>query len=161
MPIARGRPPSRGPDAGLLLETVPRWSWPGEAATNTSFYVAHSRGLRFVQTDARGEGFVKDVFRLLASGCATDASPPTIVDVGANTGYYSMLASVFGCPVIAFEPQPGCLRSFELARARNRLGIARVRYVPQPLSSRPRGRSEKGSPPCPQRAVWLAVGRPP
>jgi FkbM family methyltransferase len=129
-------------DANFLLDTVPRWSWPGEASSspapelNVSFYVSRSRGLKFVQTDARGEGFVKDVFRLMASGCTTEASPATIVDIGANTGYYSMLAAVFGCPVIAFEPQPGCWPSFEAARVRNALGQSKVRYIPKPVSSR-------------------------
>ena len=123
-------------DAKFLLDSVPRWSWPGEAVSNVSFYVARSRGLKFMQTDARGEGFVKDVFRLMASGCATEASPATIIDIGANTGYYSMLAAVFGCPVIAFEPQPGCRPSFEAARVRNALGESRVRYIPKPVSNR-------------------------
>ena len=120
----------------FLLESVPRWSWPGETPANTTFYVARSRGLRFVQTDARGEGFVKDVFRLMASGCATEASPSPVVDVGANTGYYSMLAAALGCPVIAVEPQPGCRPSFDAALARNGQWSGRVRFVPQPLSSR-------------------------
>eukprot|EP00964_Phaeocystis_antarctica_P062595 scaffold37521_cov75-Phaeocystis_antarctica.AAC.1 len=125
-------------DANFLLDTVPRWSWPGAASSspgpelNVSFYVSRSRGLKFVQTDARGEGFVKDVFRLMASGCATEASPATIVDIGANTGYYSMLAAVFGCPVIAFEPQPGCRPSFEAARVRNALSERKVRHNPNP-----------------------------
>tara|TARA_B100000795_G_scaffold34728_1_gene22894 strand:+ start:1008 stop:1304 length:297 start_codon:yes stop_codon:yes gene_type:complete len=87
--------------ANFLLDTVPRWSWAGEASSsppsgperhvaekNVSFHVSRSPGLKFLLTDARGEGFVKDVFRLLASDCATEATPATIVDIGANTGYY-------------------------------------------------------------------------
>ena len=77
--------------ANFLLDTVPRWSFSATnvfSTTNVSFHVSRSPGLKFLLTDARGEGFVKDVFRLLASGCATEATPATIVDIGANTGYY-------------------------------------------------------------------------
>ena len=129
-------------EASFLLDTVPRWSWPGDAPRssprpeNVSFYVSRSPGLKFLLTDARGEGFVKDVFRLLASGCSHEASPATIVDIGANTGFYSMLAAAMGCTVIAFEPQPGCRPSFEAARVRNALGQNKVRYIPKPVSSR-------------------------
>ena len=82
------------PEHSFSKQVIPRWSWPGEPApSNFSFHVARSRGLKFMKTDSRGEGFVKDVFRLLGSGYATEHEPATMVDIGANTGYYAMLAT--------------------------------------------------------------------
>ena len=42
-----------------------------------------------------------------------------VLDIGANQGFYSMLAAAHGCRVVSFEPQPECQRGLLAARARN------------------------------------------
>ena len=44
-----------------------------------------------------------------------------------------MLAAALGCPVIAFEPQPGCRPSFDAAMVKNGLSEGKVGWlVPDP-----------------------------
>jgi FkbM family methyltransferase len=61
-----------------------------------------------------------------------------VVDLGANVGWYSMLAVLAGCEVIAFEPVPWiadvCGRNLERANAR---GPGRARLVRAGASSAP------------------------
>ena len=66
----------------------------------------------------RGEGFGKQVFRLVLAGC-TKAGAGSVLDIGANNGYYSMASAAHGCPVRASDAQPGCKQWLEAARAAN------------------------------------------
>ena len=45
---------------------------------------------------------------LLREGCAPRGGgrPGLVLDVGANFGYYSLLAAAMGCRVVAWEPVP-------------------------------------------------------
>lgn len=43
-----------------------------------------------------------------------------VIDMGANDGFYAMLASAYGCRVISFEPQNMCTRKLALGIAINR-----------------------------------------
>lgn len=61
-----------------------------------------------------------------------------VLDIGANQGFYSMLAAAHGCRVVSFEPQPECQRGLLAARARNGFTDAQLRLVPRPVSARPR-----------------------
>jgi len=74
---------------------------------------------------------VKQVFRLVLMGCS---SAHTVVDVGANTGYYSMASAAFGCRVLAFEAQPGCRQWWEAARLANDANVTRANGVGGPFS---------------------------
>lgn len=44
------------------------------------------------------------------AGCGTSN---VFVDVGANAGFYSVLAAAYGCQVVAFDPQPACAQLLE------------------------------------------------
>ena len=94
----------------------------------------HDESIDVILNDRRAEGFVKAIFRLACARCA----PGNIVlDIGANTGYYSMLAGAHGCSVLALDAQPGCAPFFESARDANvaagRFGADRVRLIPRPV----------------------------
>eukprot|EP01126_Amoeba_proteus_P006240 TRINITY_DN1217_c0_g1_i2.p1 TRINITY_DN1217_c0_g1~~TRINITY_DN1217_c0_g1_i2.p1 ORF type:complete len:304 (-),score=39.78 TRINITY_DN1217_c0_g1_i2:137-1048(-) len=46
-------------------------------------------------------------------------TPNLVLDMGANDGFYALLASAYGCRVISFEPQNLCMRRLVLAVALN------------------------------------------
>ena len=137
----------------LQVSTLPPWTTNGNSfAANVSFVFTHDRSMDVILQNQRGEGFVKQVFRLLLStGCKTRAGGAGMVlDIGSNTGYYSMASAAHGCPVIAFDAQPGCKQWFEQARAANdqnhtRVGgpeaayfdAKRVRIITRPVSANP------------------------
>jgi FkbM family methyltransferase len=60
------------------------------------------------------------------------ASNYTVVDIGMNTGYFSLLAASTGARVFAFEPQPLCIRNMratllaENAHLRSRVCVTNV-----------------------------------
>ena len=127
-----------------LLETsVPRWSsnWTWGApfgaegeSDRVRFVVTHDRSIDVILNNQRGEGFVKHAFLAVLSGgvCAALPSPAssasaplTVLDIGANTGYYSMLSAAHGCRVLAVDAQPGCAQWFERARAANEANASR------------------------------------
>lgn len=160
-----------------LLETsVPRWSpswsWedPTGGAPQLRFVVMHDRSIDVILNNHRGEGFVKQVFLAVLQGCAggrqaraaakTHADveheqpprqhelPPLVLDVGANTGYYSMLSGAHHCAVLAVDAQPGCAQWFEAARRANRHNESRAdgHYFSRRsmrLVTRPLGRGRK------------------
>ena len=45
--------------------------------------------------------------------------PPLVVDLGSNSGFYSMLAAASGALVTAIDPQPHCLQYVRVAAAAN------------------------------------------
>ena len=128
----------------LMNTQLPRWSWTAdETGSNVSFVAMHDRSIDVILNNQRGEGFVKQVFRLLLAGCGKGG---TVIDIGSNTGYYSMASAAHGCPVLAIDAQPGCRQWFEAARAANdenatRTGAPswfsrdRVRLITQPVST--------------------------
>lgn len=50
----------------------------------------------------------RDKSRLWGSTCQSDRKSQLVVDIGANRGYYSLLAASYGHDVITLEPQPHC-----------------------------------------------------
>ena len=115
--------------------TLPRWQVGLLAAANISFFSVHDSSAGVIVQGNRGEALVVDVFRLLAHRCAEvdGGRGHHVLDIGANLGFYSMLAGAHGCRVTAFEPQPGCAKYFHAARRRNNFSVAEVRLVPHPL----------------------------
>ena len=137
------------PSVRTLLETaVPRWSWewtwerPHGNAQNLRFIITHDRSQDVILNNQRGEGFVKSVFLHVLSACS---DVDHVLDVGSNTGYYSMLAAAHGCKVLAIDAQPGYKTWFEWAREANKANHSKVgsaqfsngsvRLVTRPLSS--------------------------
>lgn len=87
----------------------------------TSFYVAdpgRPNGIvEYVCNQSDGEKAVTEVFHhvLRATGC-----DGLVLDIGANTGFYSMLALSEGCSdVFCFDPQPSCVRHITHALVKN------------------------------------------
>ena len=126
----------------MRVTSLQEWTWSQpENTPNVSFYFTHDRSIDVILNSQRGEGFVKQVFRLLLTGCAHGAG--SVLDIGSNTGYYSMASAAHGCPVLAIDAQPGCRQWFEQARAANEANASRprlfshsrVRLVTQPVSS--------------------------
>jgi hypothetical protein len=133
----------------LQVTSLPAWS---NASEGVSFTFTHDRSMDVILQNQRGEGFVKQVFRyLLSYGCGTRVDGAGLVlDIGSNTGYYSMASAAHGCQVLAFDAQPGCKQWFEQARAANernhsRMGgpqaayfdARRVGIVTRPVSANP------------------------
>ena len=82
-----------------------------DSLENLTFTVVHDRSLDVVLQDGRGEGFVKDVFSAVCPACRSShaKATPLLLDIGANTGFYTMLAGAYGCSAVAFDAQPGML----------------------------------------------------
>jgi len=57
-------------------------------------------------------------------------SPPLVLDVGANFGWYSIFAASLGCRVVAWEPVPLFRRFFEAGLLLNPAAAARVMVRP-------------------------------
>jgi len=78
------------------------------------FWVTHDDVI--VKWLSRAEAHVRDFFHTYlkngtlcdASAAASNTSLPVVLDIGANSGFYGLLAAAMGCRVIFFEPQPYC-----------------------------------------------------
>jgi len=89
-----------------------------------------------------GEHFVLSVFRrVLHNGdaCSADAAGqrPVVLDIGANEGFFGLLATAWGCRAVFFEPQPGCQKMIRAAFARNSFSPSTARLVPHPVAEPP------------------------
>ena len=136
----------------LQMTTLPVWASKDNSSARTmSFVFTHDRSMDVILQNQRGEGFVKQVFRLLlAGGQGCSSSTPgipnaTVLDIGSNTGYYSMASAAHGCLILAFDAQPGCRQWFEWARSANHDNATRaggvsfyrrdrVRIITRPVS---------------------------
>ena len=79
-------------------------------APSVSVFVVLDASARTVLANQKCEGFVKNLVR---SACSQWDRPspllrPLMLDIGANSGYYSFVGAALGCRVVAFEPQRGC-----------------------------------------------------
>lgn len=101
-------------------------------------------GVCFDWYRAAAETFQSGVERAVAdriSGALRAAKdrPPVFFDVGANAGFYTVLAGAHGAVAYAFEPQPACAsiiqQSVELNK--NRPGFGRVKLHNVALKSAP------------------------
>lgn len=54
---------------------------------------------------------------ILSRGCVSGGKPALVVDIGANLGYFSILALHYGCRVIAFEPQQRAVEYIKVSAA--------------------------------------------
>lgn len=95
------------------------------AHLKSTFYVAdpgHPNGIvEYVTVQHDGEKAVTEVFHhvLRKTNCGAQSNA-VVLDIGANTGFYSMLALAEGCQrVLLFEPQPPCIRDIAHALVKN------------------------------------------
>jgi len=97
----QARPVSRRSLSGLLaaLRTaVRRLSWKAEGTTWASYYEGDS------YSEASSEHKAD-----LVAGYLDRAAPRSVLDLGANVGVFSRLASDRGIPTVAFDVDPACV----------------------------------------------------
>jgi len=123
---------------GLTPVRERRWSWGKKDVGEIKFYLPKNGALTVVKDGKRGEAFVKRVAALACSSCMRS---DVALDIGANEGFYAMLAAAHGCGVFAFDLQQGCVQPFEAARSFNARVLnsstfdrQRVRFITRPLS---------------------------
>jgi FkbM family methyltransferase len=122
----------RPPPERLMSDKVPFRShtavlWNG---STVRMYIVDDWSAEWVLQESHSESMVTRIFRRLASDCTNRDN--IIVDVGANSGYYSLLSAALGCQVVAFEPQPGCHLRVKAAIQLNLFHEA-IRLVPRPV----------------------------
>lgn len=69
--------------------------------------------------------------------CSTDGTSNYLfVDVGMNSGFYTLLARLRGCRVLSFEVQPSCIEMYRLAERANAVAEPEhmLRIVNQPVA---------------------------
>ena len=73
---------------------------------------------------ARGYAPVESavVEAVLRRACRATTPPPLVLDVGANLGYFTLLAAAHGCRVRAYEPSPGMADGVRASVALNGFG---------------------------------------
>jgi len=109
----------------LRSHTAVRWN-----GSTVRLYIVDDWSAEWVLQESHSESMVTRIFRRLASDCTNRDN--LIVDVGANSGYYSFLSAALGCQVVAFEPQPACHTRIRAAIEFNLLHKA-IRLVPHPV----------------------------
>ena len=130
------------PDAWASAEKTSRLDVPEDEvvfrranlAGTTFFAAVPPTGMfQWVQNDL-GEQAVARVFDavLTEERCKTGV----VLDVGANTGMYSLFGAKRGCRAILFEPQPGCYRYILGAFGLNSL-LSRLSLRTHPISDVP------------------------
>jgi len=98
------------------------------------FEMVSHRMVSWVSGEYWGEQCISDVFmQILQYGCEEDE---IVLDIGANIGYYGMLAASLGCKVLMFDPQPQCARYIQTNIERNNFQ-SQVRVIPRPASDSP------------------------
>ena len=108
----------RTPDADMMLVEP-------TAHLQSTFHVAdpgHPNGIVEYINGHLGEQAVTEVFHhvLRKNNCGAQ-DQAVMLDIGANTGFYSMLALSEGCQrVLLFDPQPSCVRSIAHPLVQNR-----------------------------------------
>ena len=77
------------------------------------------------------------MWSLLAVRSSHGSSTPRglVVDIGANEGFFGLLAASMGCRAYLFEPQPSCQRLLYAALLLNGFGTDVARVIPRPVSS--------------------------
>jgi hypothetical protein len=110
---------TRTPDADMMLVEP-------TAHLQSTFHVAdpgHPNGIVEYISGYLGEQAVTEVVFhhvLRKTNCGAQ-DQAVMLDIGANTGFYSMLALSEGCQrVLLFGPQPSCVRSIAHALVQNR-----------------------------------------
>ena len=94
-------------DQRLRSHDVVRWGEEGKDVEGVPVVVADDWGTSWVVGEHHHEAFVKRFVRYGASGCRN--GDMLVLDVGANSGYFSMISAALGCRVYAFELQAGCI----------------------------------------------------
>jgi len=65
--------------------------------------------VRWISTSPNEKLISEFIYQRLNVLCSSAGiRKPLFVDVGANHGYFGLLAAAMGCRVVAFEPQPSC-----------------------------------------------------
>ena len=88
--------------------------------------------------NSAGESKVFNVFRsVLDDGklCTRHPSASTVLDIGANEGFFGLLSASWGCLTYFFEPQPSCQSHIYASLRLNDFGPSVARLVPRPVGA--------------------------
>lgn len=95
----------------------------GAVEDSTVFYMHNSARIIDWINKQRGEQFVTSVFVRVLGDRAGELEPNAVVlDIGANAGFYGLLASSLGYNTVFFDPQPQCVSRILLALRANNFG---------------------------------------
>lgn len=117
----------------------------------TSFFVPDQlESIRLV-LNAPSEVAVLTVFKTVlhhGSRCHGHNGRSTVLDIGANEGFFGMLAAAWGCLTYFFEPQPSCQAALHASLLLNHFDEDVARVVPLAVSSEPRDIVVSSTAPC-------------
>eukprot|EP00026_Physarum_polycephalum_P007516 Phypoly_transcript_07578.p1 GENE.Phypoly_transcript_07578~~Phypoly_transcript_07578.p1 ORF type:complete len:193 (+),score=28.24 Phypoly_transcript_07578:563-1141(+) len=90
------------PNVVLLEENgLKYWGWNYDVMVNWVYD----------ESGGSGEYLVREVFRKVLARSEGQSPPNVVLDVGSNTGLFSMIAGVYNTKrIYAFDPQPLCIR---------------------------------------------------
>ena len=124
----------RDPDTKVRLRTHSIQRWPGgPAEPEHRLRLVDDWAYAWVFGENNGERLVLRAVHRAASACPAGGDGALMLDIGANTGSYSILAAALGCRAIAFEPQPGCRKRLRAAAAQHAGVRRRLHVVPHPV----------------------------
>eukprot|EP00878_Enallax_costatus_P032966 GHUV01036326.1.p1 GENE.GHUV01036326.1~~GHUV01036326.1.p1 ORF type:complete len:391 (+),score=73.39 GHUV01036326.1:262-1434(+) len=110
---------------------------------------------KYIQQEGVLEVGISQVFYTLLSGrCSSTGPGGLVVDVGANFGWFSLLAAKLGCRVVAWEPVPQFLAFLSHNLARNNLSH-KVEVRPTVVAKPP---GSKKVVVIPSHGIWGTAG---
>ena len=118
----------------------------------TSFFVPDELESIPLVLSAPSEVAVLAVFKtVLHHGSRCDSRNrrrSTVLDIGANEGFFGLLAAAWGCLTYFFEPQPSCQAALRASLLLNHFDADVARVVPLAVSSEPREIVVSSTAPC-------------
>ena len=146
---ARGRRLSGGPVAApvlyshaLVVDESTNTTWVHVRDVDVEFFLHHgAEGIvRYLHSPrvAPHERWVAGIIRRTVIEAQSPGRPPLLVlDIGANAGYYGMLALAHNASVAFFDAQPSCWRFIHAALRKNGFGADRAQLVRAAVSTSP------------------------
>ena len=101
----------------LLKKEIDDLSISLKRSNYTDYYEAKKENLKF-EPNPGWNNKQKVIFNFLK-----DSKPKTLIDIGSNTGWYSILAAKNGCQVIAIDTDEACIDQLYITSKESKLAI--------------------------------------